>query len=253
MVVNPRQSGAWPQRGRNNTDEVDFDLDVLVGIERPPEPARTLRTASIWDDPRVDSKAMLMTVYGIARRVYRICWVVVVACVLLSLFGFLAPAVWGNDTELQDSRFWMKIGLYLVLFGFFGWLIVSAGYAMEGLARRAQFKPNLKPWAVKGPEPDEFDAPAPLAPILVIRREGSNAPVPTVGEAARRQKIVFGTIFAATPVLTFLPDAMRSGDRLLGVGGLLLWCYFCYVAARDGLYVLDSWIDEHLTGTVEGA
>jgi hypothetical protein len=155
--------------------------------------------------------------------------------------------------DVQDARFWLKICLYIGLFLYFGWLIVGANYAMEGLERRAQFKPNLKPWSIKGTEPEAFDAPTPLQPILVIRREGANAPVPTVGDAAKWHKIVFGTIFAVTPALTFLPDALRSGDRVLGVSGLALWCYFCYVAARDGLYVLDTWIDEHLTGRIEGA
>ncbi len=230
---------------------MDFDLDVLVGIEREPEPI-SIRHPTVWDDPRVDSKSMLMSLYGIARRVYRICWVILGGCTLLSLFGVLAPGMISDDPVVQDSRFWLKLALYVGLFLFFGWLIVSAGYVMEGLERRAQFKPNLKPWSIRGDrEPDEYDVPAPLAPILVIRREGSNAPVPTVAEAARRHKAVFNAAFAITPALTFLPDALRSGDRLLGVGGLIIWCYFCYVAARDGLYVLDSWIDEHLTGTVE--
>lgn len=250
-MVQTRYGGGLWKGGRTGSDEVDFDLDVLVGIERPPEP-KSVRHPTVWDDPRIDSKAMLMSLYGIARRVYRICWLIIAACAILGLFGFLAPGMFGDESDLQDQRFHLKLSLYIALFLFFGWLIVSANYAMEGLERRSQFKPNLKPWTIRGPEPEEFDAPGPLQPILVIRREGANAPVPTVAEASKRSKIVFGTVFAMTPALTFLPDALRSGDRLLGVGGLAIWCYFCYVAARDGLYVLDSWIDEHLTGTIEG-
>lgn len=250
--ANARRNAGWLRRSRFGSDEVDFDLDVMVGMERPPEPPPVQRQPTVWDDPRIDSKAMLMSLYGIARRVYRFCWVVVAACLVLGLFGVLSPSMLGEDPDVQDSRFWMKLGLYIALFLFFGWLIVSANYAMEGLERRSQFKPNLKPWAIKHEPEDEYDAPMPLQPILVIRREGSNAPVPTVADASRRHKIVFGAVFAATPALTFLPDAVRSGDKLLGIGGLAIWCYFCYVAARDGLYVLDTWIDEHLTGTVEG-
>jgi hypothetical protein len=247
------RNSAWLRRGRKASDDVDFDLDVSAVPEREPETAKPPRQPTVWDDPRIDSKAMLMSLYGIARRVYRLCWVVLASCALLSLFGLVAPRVLSRDDEVQDARFWLKMALYIGLFIYFGWLIVGANYAMEGLERRAQFKPNLKPWSLRGPEPDAYDVPAPLQPILVIRREGSNAPVPTVGDAARRQKIIFGTVFAATPALTFLPDVLRSGDRALALSGLALWCYFCYVAARDGLYVLDTWIDEHLTGRIEGA